>query len=179
VIYDKPLADQNGGSRVFPRLTLRDLGFRLAGTLTARRKACTCLAGGSCDVGGDDIGGVPVQGCPGPVVSHGCPWVGVGSGFLHVPQGHAGVQGGGDERMPQRMRPDVLVDPGPAGDAADDPGGAVPVQPPPVRREEDRSLASLADGQVDRPRGARRQGDGDDLAALVGDDQGAVTAFQA
>jgi hypothetical protein len=77
------------------------------------------------------------------------------------------------------MRPDVLVDPGPAGDAADDPGGAVPVQPPPVRRAENRSLASLADGQVDRPRGARRQRDGDDLAALAGDDQGAVTAFQA
>ena len=77
------------------------------------------------------------------------------------------------------LRPDVLGYPGPAGDAADDPRGAVPVEPPPVRREEDRSLASLADGQVDRPRGALRQRDGDDLAALAGDDQGAVTAFQA
>jgi hypothetical protein len=66
-----PILLQNGGSRVFPQLTLRDLGFRLAGTQAARRKACTCLAGGSRDVGGDDVGGVPVQGCPGPVVSHG------------------------------------------------------------------------------------------------------------
>jgi hypothetical protein len=147
--------------------------------VAARRKADGLLSGGAGDVDGDDVGGVPVQGCPGPVVSHGCPWVGVGSGFLYVPQGHAGVQGGGDERMPQRMRPDVLVDPGPAGDAADDPPGAVPVQPPPVRREEDRSLASLADSQIDRPRGAWRQRDGDDLAALAGDDQGPVPAFQA
>jgi hypothetical protein len=85
----------------------------------------------------------------------------MGSGFLHVSQGHAGVQGGGDERMPQRVRPDVLGDPGAAGNAADDSPGAVPVQPPPVRGEEDRSLASLADSQIDRPRGARRQRDGD------------------
>ncbi len=80
--------------------------------------------------------------------------------------------------MPQRVRPDVLGDPRPAGDAADRPG-SVPVQPPPVRGEEDRSLASLADGQVDRTRSARRQRNRDDLAALAGDDQGPVPAFQA
>ncbi len=103
----------------------------------------------------------------------------MGSGFLHVPQGHAGVQGGGDERMPHRMWPDVLGDPGPAGDAADYPPGAVPVQPPPVGGEEYRSLASLFDGEVDRPGGPGREGDGDDPGALAGDDEGPVTAFQA
>jgi hypothetical protein len=103
----------------------------------------------------------------------------VGSGFLHVPERYPGVQGGGDERMPQRMRPDVLGDPCAAGDAADDPPGAVPVQPPPVRRKEDRTFASLADSQIDRPRSARRQRDRDDLAALTGNDQGPVPAFQA
>jgi hypothetical protein len=103
----------------------------------------------------------------------------VGSGFLHVSQGHASVQGGGDECMPQRMRPDVLGDPRPLGYPADDPPGAVPVQPPPVRRKEDRSLASIADSQIDRPRSARRQRDRDDLAALTGNDQGPVPAFQA
>ena len=112
-------------------------------------------------------------------MSHGRPWVGVRSGFLHVPQGHVGIEGGGDEGVPQRVRPDVLVDPGAAGDAADDPPGAVPVQPLAVRAQEDRSLASLDDGQVDRPYGAWRQRDGDDLAALARDDQGPVTAFQA
>ena len=38
---------------------------------------------------------------------------------------------------------------------------------------------ALADGQVDRPGGARRERDGDDLAALADDHQGAVAAFQA
>lgn len=28
------------------------------------------LPSGTSDVGGDDIGGVPVQGCPGPVIAH-------------------------------------------------------------------------------------------------------------
>jgi hypothetical protein len=47
----------------------------------------------------------------------------VGRGFLDIAQRYAGVQGGGDERMPQRVRPDVLGDLCPAGD----PAGAVPV----------------------------------------------------
>jgi hypothetical protein len=49
--------------------------------------------------------------------------------------------------------------------------GAVQVQPPPVR--------ALADGQVDRPGGPRRQRDGDHLAALAGDRQRPVPALQA
>jgi hypothetical protein len=65
------------------------------------------------------------------------------------------------------VRPYVLADPGPPGDLADDPPGAVPVQPP-VGGEEDRAVAAFAGGQVDRPGGARRERDGDDLAALIG-----------
>jgi hypothetical protein len=63
------------------------------------------------------------------------------------------------------------------GDPADDPAGAVPVQPP-VRGDEQRPFAALADGQVDRADGARGERDGDDLAALAGDDQGPVAALQ-
>jgi hypothetical protein len=70
--------------------------------------------------------------------------------------------------------PDFLGDPGPAGDPADDPSGAVPVQPPPIGRQEDGTFTSLADRQVDCPGGARRERDGDDLPALAGDHQGAV-----
>jgi hypothetical protein len=55
----------------------------------------------------------------------------------------------------------------------------VPVQPPPVRGPEHRPFGALADGQVDRPGGARRERDGDDLAALAGDGQGPVPALQA
>ena len=79
--------------------------------------------------------------------------------------------------MPQGVRPDGLGDPGTAGDPADNPPGAVPVQPPAISTEEDRALAPLADGQVDRARGTRRQGDGDHLSALTCDHQGPVAAF--
>jgi len=125
---------------------------------TARRTRCRAVAalpGSSGDIGSDDIGGVPVQRGPGPVVPHRGPWISMGSGLLHVPQRDPGVQRGGDERVPQRMRPDGLSDPGAAGDTANSPPRAMPVQPPAVRGQEDRPVASLADGQVDRPGGAQ------------------------
>jgi hypothetical protein len=53
----------------------------------------------------------------------------VGCGFLHVAQRDSGVERGGDERVPQGVRADVLGDLGVAGDPADDARGAVPVQP--------------------------------------------------
>jgi hypothetical protein len=65
------------------------------------------------------------------------------------------------------MRGDELADPGAACGPADDPPGAVPVQPSAVLGQEHRPFGMLADGQVDRPGGARRQRDGDDLAALM------------
>ena len=89
------------------------------------------------------------------------------------------VQRRGDERVPQRVRPDGLGDPGAAGDLADDPRGAMPVQPPAIGSQEDRPFAAFADGQVDRPRGAWRERDSDDLAALAGDHQGPVPALDA
>jgi len=55
--------------------------------------------------------------------------------------------GGGDECVPQRVRPDLLGQPGPAGDTADDPPGAVPVQPLSSGGGEDASFAALADGR--------------------------------
>jgi hypothetical protein len=85
----------------------------------------------------------------------------------------------GDERVPQGVRPDGFRDPGAAGYPADDPPGAVPVQPPATGSEEDGSLAALADRQVNRPRCARRERNGDDLAALAGDHQGPVAALDA
>jgi hypothetical protein len=81
--------------------------------------------------------------------------------------------------MSERVRDDGLGDPGAARDLADDPAGAVPVQPPPFRCQEHRPACALGDGQVDRPGGPRRQRDGDDLAALAGDRQRPVPAFQA
>jgi len=78
----------------------------------------------------------------------------VGGGFLDIPQRHPGIQRRGDEGVPQRVGPDGLGDPGAARDFADDPPGAVLVQPPPVVGEEDGAVAAFPGGQVDRPGGA-------------------------
>jgi hypothetical protein len=72
---------------------------------------------------------VAVEAGAGPVVAHGGARVGVRCGFLHVAERYPGVEGCGDERMPQGVRADLLGAPGPASDAADDPGGTMPVQP--------------------------------------------------
>jgi hypothetical protein len=77
------------------------------------------------------------------------------------------------------VRAGGLADAGPAGDPAHNPSGAVPVQPAPAGGAEDRSFAAPADGQVDRAGGPRCERDGDDLAALAGDDQGPVPALDA
>ena len=111
---------------------------------------------------------MPVQAAAGPVVPHGGSRVSVGGGLLNIAQRHPGVERRGNKRVTQRVRPYVLADPGPPGDLADDPPGAVAVQPPPACGEEDRAVAAFAGGQVDRPGGARRERDGDDLAALIG-----------
>jgi hypothetical protein len=72
---------------------------------------------------------------------------------------------------------DGLGESGAAGDPADDPPGAVPVQPPPVRCEEDRPVTAFVDGEVDRAGSVWCERDGDDLAALAGDDEGPVPAL--
>jgi hypothetical protein len=90
--------------------------------------AASCwLPGGSGEVGGDDVCGVPVQAAAGPIVPDRGPGIGVGGGFLHVAQRHPGIQRGGDEGVPERVRADGLADPGTADDPADDPPGAMPV----------------------------------------------------
>ena len=81
--------------------------------------------------------------------------------------------------MTQRVGADIFGDPGAARDAADDPPRAMAVQPPSVSGQEDWPAGTFSGGQVDRPGGARRQRDSDDLAALTGDGQRPVPAFQA
>ena len=86
-------------------------------------------AGSASDEGGDDGCGVPIEGLAATVVAHRRAWVGVAGRFLHVTQRHAGIQGGGDEGVPQGVRSDSFADLGSAGDASHDPPGGVAIQP--------------------------------------------------
>jgi hypothetical protein len=65
---------------------------------------------------------------------------------LHVTQWNSGVEGRGDERVPQRVWADRLGDTGTFGDTAHGPAGAVPVQALPAGAEEDRPIKAFADG---------------------------------
>jgi hypothetical protein len=69
------------------------------------------LPGGSGDERRDNIRGVPVQRSPGPVVPDRGARVGVRGRFLHVPQRHAGIERGCDERMPSVWGPIFLARP--------------------------------------------------------------------
>jgi hypothetical protein len=87
------------------------------------------------------------------------------------------IKGCRDECVPQSMRADRLGDLRTAGDPPDDPAGPIPVKTPTVRRDED--AVTFSDGQIDRPRGTRRQRDGDGLPALAHDGEGPMTPFEA
>jgi len=56
------------------------------------------------DVRGDDVCGVAVQGCSGPVISHCGSRIGARGGFLNIPQRDTGVQRGGDECVAEGVR---------------------------------------------------------------------------
>ena len=98
---------------------------------------------------------------------------------MDISQGDASIERCRDEGVAERVRPDGLADAGAASDPSDNPGRAVPVQPAAIRSQEDRPFAAFTDGQIDRPRRARCQRDGDDLAAFSGDGQRPVAAFGA
>lgn len=70
----------------------------------------------------------------------------MGCCFLDVPQRHASVEGGGDERVPQQIRRHCPVDPGVSCQAFDNTGGGIPVEASAaVVVQEDRSLLAFAD----------------------------------
>ena len=90
------LIGQNGGSRALPGYGLVAGGWAgsppgWAADLPARRSRVRGLPGGAGEVGGDDVGGVPVQAAAGPVIPHRGPRVRVRCGFLHVPQRHPDI----------------------------------------------------------------------------------------
>src|SRR6266571_3849406 len=148
--------------------------------LRARRSSLPgnyLLPGCTSDVSSNDVSGVPVQGGPSTVIAHGRAGIGVGGGFLHAAQRNTGIQSRGDEGVSESVGSNRLGDTGAPGVSVHYTRRTVPVQPAAVCRDEDRAFAALTDRKVDRPRGARRQWDGDDLAALAGDDKGPVPSL--
>jgi hypothetical protein len=87
------------------------------------------------------LGGVPVERHPCPVIAHRLSRVGVTRGLLDVSERDVRVEGGGNEPMAERVRVDGLVDPGFAGEAANDPPGGVTVQPSSGSADKDRILS--------------------------------------
>ena len=99
-------------------------------------------------------------------------------GFLDIAERDTGIESGGDERAPQRVGTDPLLDPGTAGDPPDDPGGTVTVESSACAVAEDRAFAALADGEIDCTCGAWCERDRHGLAALALDDESAVTTLK-
>ena len=98
-------------------------------------------------------------------------------GLLHVPQWDTGAEGSGDERVPQAVRRDALVDPGALHRPLDHPIRAVPVPAATFDTEEDRIHRAFTDVEVKCSTGAGCDGDRDVLAGFPDDCQGAVPAF--
>jgi hypothetical protein len=97
---------------------------------------------------------------------------------MHVAQRDTGIQRSGDERVTQRVWTDAVGDLGAPGHAAHAPTGRMTVQSPPVGFDEDRTVESRADRQIDGSRHARCQRHRRGLAALADDGEGAMPAFE-
>ena len=126
----------------------------------------------------DDIGRLPVQRRPCAVILHRRSRIGVRRRLLHLAERHPGVKRCGDEGVATRVRANKLGDPRTPSDASDDPARALAVQAAAVSGEEDRSLAPLADCEVDRAGRAWGERDRDDLAALAHDGEVSTSAFE-
>lgn len=85
---------------------------------------------------------------------------------------------GSDEGVTQGVRTNSLGDPGSSGDAPHDPPGGVTIEALVAGVNDDRTLQSFTDGQVDATSNSWRQRHGDDLAALTHNGEGPVSAFQ-
>lgn len=121
---------------------------------------------------------MPVQALSCAVVAHRRSRVSVRGRFLNVAERDTGVEGGGDERVPQRVRADALAHTRPFREAPDDPRRGVTIEPSAVHAEEDRTLEPVPDGEIDGTSRSRRERDGHDLAALPADQQHPVAPFE-
>ena len=71
--------------------------LRPTGDRRAKLMPAGALPGSACEVGRDDVSGVPVQAAAAPVIPHRGPRVRVRGCLLDVAERDPGVQGGGDD----------------------------------------------------------------------------------
>ena len=93
------------GARAHPRAASPAL--RATRSLGIARCCGGCSSGGSSCPGDErrhDVGRVSIETASGAVVAHRRSLIGVRCGFLHVSQWDAGIERGGDERMPEAVR---------------------------------------------------------------------------
>jgi hypothetical protein len=131
------------------------------------------------EVGGDGVGGVPVEVGAGHVVAQGGAAVGVPHGVLHVPQRDAADESGGAERPAQGVRAQVLGQAGVACKAAELPGCALPGQPVAVLVEQQRPGCPVSGGVPDGPQHGDGQRDEGGLGALAHDREQLVAGLAA
>ena len=122
------------------------------------------------DEGHDDVGGVAVEVLAATVVDRGGSRVGVAGGELHVAERDAGVEGGHDERRSKHVRVHD-GEPGAVTDRTDPAMRGAAIKTLPVTTLQDRSLAALADGQVDRSGRPRDEWDRRGLVSFADDAQ--------
>jgi hypothetical protein len=72
----------------------------------------------------------------------------VAVGDLDVAERDSGVESGRDVGVPEGVAPDLVLDPGPLGEAVHDPGRGVAVHPLPARSPDQRHLGAVSDGLV-------------------------------
>lgn len=116
----------------------------------------------------------------GPVIAHSGPRVCVAGRDLHIPQVHAGIETGRDERMTEHMGMSPAdLDSRCLGQAPEPPGGCMPVHPPAVAVKQDRPEVMVIHSAIDRPADRRGQRNQDDLAAFAADPQDPVAMLLA
>jgi hypothetical protein len=118
--------------------------LRPAGDRWAKLMPAGALPGSACEVGRDDVRGVPVQAAAAPVIPHRGPGVRMGGCLLDIAERHPGLQGCGDERVPKRVGCDGLADPGAAG-------GLRTIRPAACRSSRRSSLATNTGPSVRSP----------------------------
>jgi hypothetical protein len=102
----------------------------------------------------------------------------VTGGFLNISQWHTGIECGRDKCVAKRVRSNSFRDAGTTGDATHNARRSVTVEPLPIRSNEERGFAALADREVEGACGAQCERNRHDFATLSQNRECAVAALE-